>query len=141
MIKEITKFIESKTSFVINADLFAGHRPEGAPDRCQVVLESSGGSIISDLPDRADMVIQILSRGNPKYYFQPRDDAWTIYDALFRNHPYGSAGWTLPVIIPGKEYEAMVIIPLAIPQNIGQDEKLRWEFSTNYIVKIRDKNA
>ena len=36
-----------------------------------------------------------------------------------------------------EEYEAMIIEPLSPPQYIGQDEKRRFEFSTNYVFKIR----
>lgn len=36
-----------------------------------------------------------------------------------------------------KSYEAMIIEPLATPQHIGQDEKGRYEFSTNYLMKIK----
>jgi len=34
-------------------------------------------------------------------------------------------------------YEIMIIEPLATPQYIGQDEKSRYEFSTNYLMKIK----
>ena len=134
MIKEIAKFIELKTSFVINVNLLIGHRPQDAIDRCSVILETAGGGVYFDLPDRVDKSIQILSRGNPKYYFQARDDAWAIFNVL-----HGTAGWDLPIIIAGIEYEAQVIEANSDPQYIGQDEKLRYEFSTNYVFKIRNK--
>lgn len=136
MIKEITTFIKEKTTGLeIGTNLFAGHRPQGAIDVCDVVLESAGGMVYFDLPERADPVIQVLSRALT--YMTARTRAWAIYDAIFRKWAYGSAGWTLPIVIEGEEYEVMIIEPLAIPQYIGQDEKLRHEFSTNYIFKIK----
>jgi len=142
MIEEITTFIRDKATLlpipvalVIGTDLFMGHRPQAVADNCDVVLETTGGEVFSDLPERADPVIQVLSRGDT--YFTARIRAHVIFDAIFRIHPYGSAGWTLPVIIAGVKYEAMVIVPLAPPQYIGQDEKLRYEFSTNYIFKLK----
>jgi len=46
MLKEIAKFIEDKTvSFTIGTNLFEGHRPQGAPNRCQVVMEAGGGGL------------------------------------------------------------------------------------------------
>ena len=137
MLKEICQFIESKTSFVIGGTLQVGHRLQNAPDRCQVVLESGGGKPYFDLPKRIDKAIQVISRA--KTYFNARDDAWEIYDALITNHPYGSAGWALPIVIVGKEYVAHVIEAISDPQYIGQDEEGRFEFSTNYIFKIRSK--
>ena len=136
MIKEIATFIKNHTAgLVIGDTLQVGHRPQDAPDVCDVILESAGGSVIFDLPERADIMIQILSRATT--YFTARDRAWAIYDAIFRDWTSGSAGWTLPVVTVGEEYEAMIIEPMATPQYIGVDTKLRHEFSTNYVFKIK----
>lgn len=136
MIREVTEFIADKTGLTRDTDLFAGHRPQGTIDDCDVILESAGGSIYFDLPERADPVFQVLSRA--KTYFTARDRAWAIYDAIFRDHTSGSAGWTLGPIVPGGDtYEAMVIEPLATPQYIGTDDKRRHEFSTNYIFRVK----
>lgn len=142
MIKEITTFIRDKAALlpapvalVIDTDLFAGHRPQEAANNCDVVLETAGGEAFFELPERADPVIQVLSRG--KTYFTARARAHVIFDAIFRIHTFGSAGWTLPIVAGGPQYEAMVIVPLSPPQHIGQDEKLRHEFSTNYIFKLK----
>ena len=138
MFKEIIRFIEDKASLTLGTDLFSGHRPQDAPDACDLILETGGGGIEVDLPDRADYSIQVLSRA--KTYFTARTRAWNVYDAIYRDWSLGSAGWALPVVTSGEEYEVMVIEPLAIPQYIGQDEKGRYEFSTNYIFRIKDKN-
>lgn len=142
MIREITQFIADQASLTCDEDIFAGHRPGGEQDNCDVVLETTGGSAFFDLPERADPVIQVLSRDMT--YFKARARAYVIYDAIFRDHSpldpnkAASAGWILP-IIPGvgESYEAMVIEPLAPPQYIGQDVKNRYEFSTNYVFKTK----
>jgi len=96
VIKEVTEFIEFKARLTRDTDLFAGHRPQGAQDACDVVLESAGGSVFPELPERADTVYQVLSRA--KTYMTARARAWAIYDAIYRNHGYGSANWELPTV-------------------------------------------
>lgn len=143
MLKEITTFIETKAELTRDEDLFAGHRPDTV-NACDLVQETAGGTVYFHWAKRADLVIQVLSRA--KTYFKARKRAWKIYDAIYREHtaPDGlgtvhpSAGWRLPLdpLILVKTHEIMVIEPLATPQYIGQDEKLRYEFSTNYIFKM-----
>lgn len=134
MLKAICKFIENQTSsFTIGDTLQAAWRPIDAPNRCTLIAESGGGSVIFDLPDRADKMIQALSRATT--YFDARDDAYEIYDAL-----HGTAGWELPEVIAGDKYQAMVIEAVAPPQYLGIDEKGRHEFSTNYVWKIRSRD-
>jgi len=125
-LKTLAEFIESKTSFVIGKNLYVGHRLPTSKLRCQVILESGGGKPYFDLPDRNDKAIQIISRAET--YFNARDDAWEIFDAL-----HGTAGWQL-----AGNKEIMTIEALADPQYIGQDEEGRFEFSTNYIFKWED---
>ena len=133
MIKEIAVFISGKTSLIIGDTLQVGHRTQDAPDRCSAILESGGGKPYFDLPDRIDKTIQIISRA--KTYFTARTDAWEIFDAL-----HGTAGWQISAVAPAtQDYEAQVIEGISDPQYIGQDEKLRYEFSTNFIVKIKNK--
>ena len=132
MIQEIAKFIDQQTSFKVGSTLMVGRRTQDSPDRCQVVLESSGGTVYYDLPDRNDSVIQVITRATTQ--MNARDDAWEIYQAL-----HGAAGWDLPVITSGVTYEAMTIEALSSPQYIGEDEKRRHEYSTNYIFRIQDK--
>ena len=130
MLKEITQFIENKTtSFTIGTNLFAGFRPD-SPDRCVGILEMGGSAVYFDLPDRSDKMIQALSRAAD--YWDSRADSFEIYDIL-----HGSTGWTLPVV-GTDEYYAMVIEAVSDPQYLGTDQNGRHQFSTNYIFKIRD---
>lgn len=149
MLKEITTFIATKADLTIDLNIFAGHRPQGVANDCDVVLETAGGEVFFNWAKRADPVIQVLSRG--KTYFTTRARAWAIYDAIYREHTapdvtpgrvgnvYPSAGWMLPLEAEEDDltHEIMIIEPLSPPQYIGQDQKLRHEFSTNYIFKIR----
>ena len=136
MLEEVVDFIADKAGLTVDTDIFDGHRPQGTTDNCDVVLETAGGEIFFNISERADPVFQVLSRGDT--YKTARARAWAIYDAIFRDWTYGSAGWTIGPVAPGgDEYEVMVIVPLATPQYIGQDKKLRFEFSTNYIFRIR----
>jgi len=133
VIKEIALFIASKTSFVIGLTLQVAHRTQDAPDRCSVVLETAGGTVYFDLPDRVDKMIQIISRA--KNYMDASADAREIFAALHD----GTGGWTLTAVPPAvQDYEALTITPLADPQYIGQDEKKRFEFSCNYNWRIQN---
>jgi len=130
MFQEIVTFIEGKTPFVLGTTLQAGHRLATAPDRCVLIAESGGGATVPELPDRADFLIQALSRA--KTYFDARADAWTVYTAL-----HGTAGWNMPILSgSGDDYIAWTVEALAIPQYIGQDVDGRFEFSVNFIFRM-----
>ena len=137
MLQEIAKFIEDKTaSFTIGTNLFEGHRLQDAPNRCTCILETGGSGLHPDLTDRVDKMIQVLSRA--KTYFTARADAMEVFNALHTGD-YGMAGHTLAAVDPAVQaYEAMTIEAVSDPQYIGQDEKRRYEFSTNYQFKIRN---
>lgn len=130
MIQEIASWIEDETALVIGHDLFVGHRPQNAQARCTVLLERSGGVEYFDLPDKVDWALQVLSRGDT--YMHAREDAMLIHALL-----HGAAGWTLPVITSGDAYYLETCEAQAFPAYIGQDEKRNYEFSTNYICRIR----
>ena len=140
MLDGVCEFIEDKTSFVIGTTLQIGHRTQDAPDRCICVLETAGGSVVPELPDRVDLNIQVIARGLT--YFNARDDAWAVYDGIYRDFKtYAAAGFALPAAGGGAgTLTAMTITPLACPQYIGRDEKGRFEFSTNYIFLVKQTN-
>ncbi len=105
------------------------------------MLESVGAGIHPDLPDKLDKMIQVTSRA--KTYIDALNDALTIFNAL-RGSVVAGSGIPLGIreilaVAPAtQDYEA-VIEALAGPQYIGQDEKGRYEFSTNYIFRIQNK--
>jgi hypothetical protein len=130
MFQEIVTFIEGKTPFALGTTLQAGHRLATAPNRCVLIAESAGGATVPELPDRADFLIQAISRA--KTYFAARDDAWTVYTAL-----HGTAAWNMPNISgSGADYIAWTVDAIAIPQYIGQDVDGRFEFSVNFIFRM-----
>ena len=129
MIKELTQYIEDNTAFVIDTNLFAGFRPADAPDRCVAVLEPTGGAVNSYFPDAGEKVVQILSRA-PSYW-DARSDAYVVFDLL-----KSLAQVTLPVV-SSVTYKAEFIEAQHFPQSLQQDEEGRWEFSVNFVIRIR----
>ena len=136
MIREISKFIADRSGFTVGDTLQVAHRPPSAPHRCSVVLESVGGGLYADLRDRIDKMIQVISRA--KTYMDARDEARTIFNKL--HHDDDSHGsWLIDHVDPAtQDYRAMTIDALADPQYIGQDNKRRYEFSTNYIFRMQN---
>lgn len=130
MLMEIAQFISNNTALVIGTDLFVGHRPQAAQARCTVLLERSGGIEYFDLPDKVDWALQVLSRSDS--YMTAREDAMLIHALL-----HGAAGWTLPVITSGDAYYLETAEAQAFPAYIGMDEKGNYEFSTNYVLRVR----
>lgn len=130
MFQEIVTFIAGRTGFALGTTLQSGHRLDTAPDRCVLIAESAGGATVPELPDRADFLIQALSRAEK--YLEAREDAWTVYTAL-----HGTAGWNMPTLTgSGSDYIAWTVDALAIPQYIGQDVDGRFEFSVNFIFRM-----
>jgi len=135
MFREIVQLICTQTGFTLGVDLYAGHRPQDVPDRCILIAESGGGATIPAEKDMADFLIQALSRS--KTYFEAREDAYTVYEAM-----HSSFGWNLPNFTgSGEDYLAMSVYALAIPQYLGQDENGRYEFSTNYIFRMEQASC
>jgi hypothetical protein len=130
MIKEITTYIANQTSLTLDTDLFAGFRPAEAPDRCVAVLEPTGGVVNSYFPDAGEKVIQILSRA--KSYWDARSDIWSVFNTL-----KSRAQITLPVV-GSTTYKAEFIEAQHFPQSLQQDEEGRWEFSVNFVFRIRE---
>lgn len=133
MLKAVCQFIANNTSLVLGTTLQVAWRPLDAPDRCTLISASGGGGVYFDLKDRADKMIQALSRAFD--YFDADADAQEIYDFL-----HGAAGWELPEVVAGKKFQAMVIEAANVPQYIGLDDKDRHEISTNYIFRIRARD-
>lgn len=131
MIKEIYRLIATRTGKTAGTDIFLGRRPQTAPDRCSLVAFNGGGGVYFELPDRQDLMVQILSRS--KDYNQAYADATAAFDAL-----HGLAAITLPVLVSGQTWEAQTIEAVNPPQYIGPDDEGRHEVSTNYIFRIKD---
>lgn len=130
MIKEFTKYIKNGVSgMTIDTNLFAGFRPADCQDRCIAVLENTGGAVNSYFPDTGEKIIQVLTRAQS--FWDARDDAYKVFNFL-----KSKSQVELPVVISPAAYTAMFIEAVNFPQSLQQDEKGRWEFSTNYVVRL-----
>lgn len=130
MIKELTTYIANNTSLTVDTDLFAGFRPAEAQPQCVAVLEPTGGIVNSYFPDAGEKMIQILSRA--KSYWDARSDIYTVFNLL-----KSKAQVTLPVV-GSTTYKAEFIEAQNFPQSLQQDENGLWEFSANFIIRIRE---
>jgi len=132
MFTEITTWIASVAGMTIGGKLVYGHRLQNSDDRCVLISESAGGSTVPELPDRADVLIQAISRA--RKYKEAREDIWIVYRAL-----HGRAGINMARIDgSGPDYLANTIDALAIPQYLGPDEEGRHEFSVNFIFRMQE---
>lgn len=136
MIKEISTFIVARAGgLTIGVDLLVGHRTQGSPVACDVVLETAGSELDRDNPDFVFKHIQVISRGET--YFTARDRAWHIFKAL-----HVGDSWNLPIVdSAAPPYLAMVIYAESDPTYIGQDEKGSFEFSTNYVFMTEEASC
>jgi len=131
MLKEFVQYLATALSKTIGDDLVAGATFPKSPKRCTVVMER-GGEPNFYLADAGTVNIQILNRA--EYYFDAREDAF-LYFALL----HASAGIKLSAVLPGtQDYYCNVIEASVRPQFIGYDENGLDQFSTNYVIRIRE---
>lgn len=132
MFREICKFIETETGFVMGKTLQVGHRLQSAPDRHILVSESGGGDPNPYSPDMMNVNIQIISRG--KTYFEAEEDIFYVYRML-----HATFGWVL-MNVDGvaPDYLVNVIEAIQTPYYLGEDENRRHEFTCNFIFKLEE---
>jgi len=137
MIKTIAiKIEELTTSFTVGTNLLVGFRPSDAIDRCSTIYESGSGGH-PELADRADAMIQIISRSTREptgSIEQARADACEIHDAI-----HGTFGWNMTPVAGEGTLKAMTIEKVSGPAYMGIDDKGRHEYSTNYLWRIQDR--
>ena len=140
MIYSVQQWIENLAlGFTIGTNLFVGGFPDlradgtKTPNRAVTLIDQSGSAVYFDIPDRADFMVQVLARGDQKR--DPKTDSETIFKRI-----HGIAQINLPPedALSGGLYVAMTIEANAGPRDIGQDEKGRFQYSTNYIFRIRN---
>ena len=139
MIKQIAEWIEAQTGFVIGTKLIVGHAWPSEIDRCSILKEHTGSTLYPDLPDRADFMLQVLSRSNT--YMTARDDAYTIYNALYKNRKgpinLGTPGGNL---VPNGNFENWtagvpddwtvgIAAPSTISQGVSHDGSIACQFN------------
>lgn len=135
MFRAICQFIKSRTGFG-EPYIQEGHRAMSAPERCALISQTEGGEVFGELPDQANILIQIVTRA--KTYFTAEADAMVFYNAL-----HGEAGWNIPAVPPssGPDFLAMTIDAFAYPQYIGQNQNGLFEFSTNYVFRMEEASC
>ena len=131
MIKDFCEYIEDNTSFVVGTDLFAGFWNIDSPDSA-VLVKESGGTEKAWSTTRRAVTFQVLTRAVDHH--DSRSNSFTVYD-LFKVSKRGQL--TLPVMVSGETWVIENISALAPPQYIGEDEKRRHIFSTNYLAHAK----
>jgi len=131
MFREIVTLISNLTGFTIGTRLQAGHWEQDKPKRCVLISESAGGSTDFYSPDFAFFNIQALSRAET--YFQARDDAWAVFNAL-----HGTSGWNMPNLESGPDYLAMTVEAIGLPAYLGVDDNRRHLFTCNFVFRVEE---
>ena len=131
MIREIATYIDTNTALTLESTLFAGFRPSSAPNTCVAVLETGGGKVNSYFPDAGDRMIQILSRA--KSYWTARSNIYLVHDAM-----KSKAQIDLPQMAGNPIYRMQFVEAVDFPQSLDQDEKGLWEFSQNFVIRMRE---
>lgn len=137
LFKRLCGLIEIKTSLVIGraaGQVQAGYTEDDAPDRCQTFIDR-GGMFPHDLAQEQGKInLQDLARALS--HFEAKADADALY-AKIAGFKSLLVGANLPVINSGDEAWIVLSVDADIPpQFIGQDEKKRHLFSTNYAIHV-----
>lgn len=141
MLKQITTYIANNMDYTIGTNLFAGTRPDTAPDKCVTVLETGGGSPVFDLPDYLDKMVQVLARGTS--YFQGQELAQGVYNLL-----HGKAGISLWNIKSSLQSGEVVSSSATIDPNLGKlvhqmqiEEEVTLKAGIEYYMLIKINNV
>jgi len=143
VLQEFAQWIENVTAWTIGVNLFVGHLPDylpgtnqtKLPERLVLILETTPAGVDAELPDRVDKEIQFWNRAQT--YFTARADAHAIYKRL-----HGRSWIELPVLTVGEEYVIWTADAVAEPYPIENPGPTGlFVFSTNFILRVADKNA
>jgi len=133
MIRELTTYIATQASLTIGSDLFATDRPEDAEAACSVVIDRPSASVVHSTT-RTSHMVQVLSRSGV-------NGSWVDAETLATNLYVvlqGLRGVTLPLVDSGSQYYIEVCNAVSKPQPLGRDARGRFEYSTNYLVRIKE---
>lgn len=134
MLKELALYIDQHSAdFQIGTNFFPGFRPDTAPLRCITILEATGAKPDFYHTDLQRVPLQFLVRNNS--YFSARQDCLTMINLL-----HGMSALDLPAVNSG---DALLVINtaqvLSGPLYLGQDDKLRHQFSVNFLLIIQGR--
>lgn len=128
-IKELTQYVEDNSSLVIGTNLFAIAIPQSSADD-STLIKSTGGIHYTTTPGQFAAQVQVYSRAiNP---MDANDANFVVYDLLTVKGQI-----TLPVVVSGRSFAILTAVPWTMPQSIGQDEKLRYEYTSNWTLHMQ----
>lgn len=128
-LKDIGEWLAANTSFVLGDTLWTCFQIQDAPERCAVIANNAGGATYQTARNRIDWRLQIVARA--PVWSQAQNDAHEFFEFLFQR---GTNCVNLPLASP--KYRIESIKAIGSPAYIGQDEKNRFQFSSNYELKI-----
>jgi len=129
MLKDIGTFIAANTSLTKGTTLQIYSYLQTAPERAVKIANLSGGKLYQTVRDRVDYALQVMSRAeNPTH---AHDDILEMHAFLFES---GTSQRSLPIGSPTFRIES--IQPVGYPQCVGKDEKGRYVYVCNYVLKI-----
>ena len=129
MLKELVTWLSGKTGWSIGTTntLHYGSWPQDGPSDA-VQLKFSGGRTQFDDPKIFARTVQMLVRGAT--YESAEDLAFEAHEYL-----HAMKGETLNGVVTGEEWYINTSDSLQDPTDIGRDEKRRFIFSCNYILR------
>lgn len=130
ILTELADWVAAGTSFTKGTTLRVATRTQDAPDRCVLITNAGGGKEYNSdsARHRFDYMLQFISRAIAW------GDAQTDINLIHAFMYEGARGKvSLPTGSPTFDIES--IEPVATPAPIGRDEKQRFEYSINYVLK------
>lgn len=141
MIHEFAQWLENNTAWKIGVDLFISELPHPkrvdgtpVPERCILISDDGGAGLVGQLPDRADVEMQIWNRAKDEW--TARADAVALFNRI-----HGRENIALPILTSGEEYLIMIATAVSRPAVIAKpNAEQLYEVSTNYILQMKDAN-
>lgn len=130
ILTELADWVDAGTGFTKGTTLQVAFWLQNAPDRSILIANAGGGKEYNSdsARQRFDYMLQFISRA-PAW-----GDAQTDINLIHAFMYEGERGLvSLPTGSPTFDIES--IEPVAAPAPIGRDEKQRFEYSVNYVLK------
>ena len=141
MIYSVAQWIENLAlGFTIGTNFFVGYIPDkredgtATPHRAVLIIDQTPSAVYFDVPDRVDFAVQILCRAKDKA--DAHADAFTIHRGISVRSAINLPD---PEYASGSTYVAMTIEANQAPGYILQDAKGRFQYSQNFIFRIRNR--
>lgn len=129
ILTELADWVAAGTSFAKGSTLQVAFVKQDAPDRCVLIKNTDIKEYNSDSArHKFDYMLQFISRGNT--WADAQTDINLIHAFMYE----GARGLvSIPAASPTIDIES--IGPVSGPGDIGRDEKQRFEWSVNYVLK------